>query len=559
MVAHRADRRAQALGSRFAIVSLMPGSTGPATKHPTHPVVLRIVASCGLAFGSHACGDDARPATPVAAAAPPTASVTVHQAQGDPHHIRVHHAAALVGMELSQTTDLDLALSESDRVGQLADADAATVCDGLDLLAVAQRAPKLRRVRISGCPAAVRAGLGAFGTQLHRLELADLTLDGVTVGALGQLTSLQSLTLVRVALGTDVFGPLKNLPLREVVLRDLEKNSEIARALDLWPRSLTRVVLDGDWAGHDAMLTLAKAEALEELELVGTRIGNFSLNQIKSLDKLRRVVFDGSTFNDNSPLYFRELPQMTEFVCNCKRFGDGGLRSLRHSPGLRRLELRESDITGIGLEALAKLDDLHTLIVLDRDLGAEGFAALTHNPSLRRLELSGPLASPKLTGLSALSGLQHLALGCPRVDDRSTDELGELTQLRSLDLSGTQISDKGLENLGKLTELRELRLGRTQITKAGLTHLAELSKLETLHLDHTDLVDEGVAALAGLGALQELRLDHTLITDGAIDTLLTMKSLARLSLADTVVTEAGVARLEALPKLDAIDIEHIRG
>lgn len=486
------------------------------------------------------------------------ASVVVRHAPADPTRVRVHHANALAELDLSETKTLDLALSDSDRVGQLAADDAGTVCDALDLLRLSQRTPKLETLRISGCPAGVRAGLGSFGARLKNLELVDLALDGVTIGAISQLSALESLTLVRVTTGTDPTRPLRQLPLRTLVLRNLDKDSELARMLDLWPRTLASVVLEGDWAGHDAMLTLSRAEALEELELRGTRIGNFSLNQIKGLEKLRRVVLDGSTFNDNSPLYFRELP-VTDFTCNCSRFGDGGLRSLRHSAGVVHVELRETSVTGEGLEALAKLDSLESLVLSHRDIGSTGFSALSEHPRLHTLDLSGTVEDPRLRGIGALVGLQHLRLRHPNLDDRCTSELAQLAALQSLDLSNTQVSDEGLVNLGKLTELRDLRLSRTRVTRSGIGQLAPLAKLQTLHLDHTDVVDEGVAALAGLSELEELRLDHTLVTDAVIPTLLTMKKLKRLSLAHTVVTRAGVAKLEALEDLDAIDIEGIRG
>lgn len=490
----------------------------------------------------------------------PTAepSVVVRHAPADPTRVRVHHADELTPLDLRETVSLDLALSDSDRVGQLAAEDAGTVCDALDLLQLAQRTPKLQTLRISGCPAAVRAGLGSFGARLEHLELVDLELDGVTIGGISQLTRLESLTLVRVTTGTDPTKPLRQLALETLVLRNLDKDSELARMLDLWPRSLASVVLEGEWAGHDAMLTLSRAEALEELELRGTRIGNFSLNQIKGLEKLRRVVLDGSTFNDNSPLYFRELP-VTDFTCNCSRFGDGGLRSLRHSAGLVRVELRETSVTGEGLEALAKLETLESLVLSHRDIGAVGFAALAEHPRLHSLELSGTVEDPKLRGIGALVGLQHLRLRHPNLDDRCTTELAQLLALQSLDLSNTQVSDEGLANVGKLVGLRDLRLSHTRVTRSGLEHLAALGSLQTLHVDHTDVVDAGVAALAGLTELQELRLDNTLVTDAVIPTLLTLTSLERLSLANTVVTHAGVAKLEALEHLDAIDIEGIRG
>lgn len=515
------------------------------------------VAVAGLCVALTACrGEDPKDApTQPAPQEPPR--VIVRHAPADPGHVRVHHGEQLQSLDLADVRSLDLALSAADQVGYFAELDPETTCNAVDLVKVAARAPKLTVLRVSGCPTAVHAGLGAFGERLQQLELADLAFDAVTVGGVRELTGLQALTLARVAETTDPVDSLRKLPVQHVALRDLDKDSALSRLLGLWPKTLRRVELDGEWAGHDAMLELADADALEILELRGTRVSNFSLNQIKGAEKLREVVFDSTRFNDKTPLYFKELP-VTKFACDCERLGDGSLRSLRHVEGLRQLELRGTSVTGVGLEALEKLDDLETVIILDRDLGSEGFAALAELDGLRRLETSGPLEDPKLTGLSALVGLRTLSLGHPEIGNDAMPELAALTKLQTLDLGGTQVSDDGLATLAGLVDLRELYLDRTRITNRGLVHLATLSKLETLRLDRTDLVDDGLETLAGLPALKELRLDHTLVTDASIETLLTFANLERLSLAHTVITRGGVARLEALPKLDALDIEGLR-
>lgn len=502
------------------------------------------------------CQEDPPPPPPSVEKAAPVALPKVESA--DPTRITIHHADQLDQVDLSQVRVLDLALSPIDQLGHMAEIDSASVCTRLDLVKLAAQATALERLRISGCQAAVHAGLGAFGDGLAALELADLVLDGVTVGNLSRLGALRSLTLTRVEAGPDPLQPLKAIPLRRLILRDLQTDSEVALMLDLWPKSLMHVVLEGRWARHKAMLTLGRAEGLEVLELRNTDVGNFSLNQIKLLLRLRDITFEGSTFNDRTPLYFRELP-VQRFSCTCERLGDLGMRVLRHSQGIEHLELRDTQVTGQGLESIEELAHLKSLVLLDRDIGEEGFKHLAMLSKLEQLELSGELADPKMTGLGALTHLVTLKLSHPTLGARIAPQLESLTELRQLDLGGTSMTDEGLQALAKLPSLRVVQLDRTQVTNRGLEHLAHLGSLEELNLHGTDVVDEGVAHLIGLQNLKSLRLDRTLITDASIDTLVELEALTRLNLAHTVVSAEGVARLRSLPNLEVLELEGIRG
>jgi len=520
-------------------------------------VIRRACLGALLLLAAPGCKDE--PAAPPPAEADAALDVPLPRTvSDDPTHVVVHHADQLAHVDLAQVRTLDLAMSPADQVGHLEEIDPATACARLDLVTLATKTPALRRLRISGCQGAVHAGLGAFGERLQALELADLVLDGVTIGNLASLRGLHTLVLARVDVGPDPLLPLRAVPLRHLVLRDLQTDSDLALMLDLWPKTLTQVELAGEWAGHKAMLTLSKAEALQILELRGTRVGNFSLNQIKPLLQLREVVFEGDTFNDNSPLYFRDLP-VQRFVCTCRRLGDVGLRQLRHTKTIRHLELRETMVTGAGLEVLGELAHLESLVLLDRDIGEEGLRHLAALSKLALLELSGPIADPSMKGLGGLVHLRTLRLAHPQIDDRIAPQLAKLTALEWLDLGDTAIADEGLVGLAELTRMKTLHLHHTRVTNRGLAHLAKLTALEELTLNSTDVVDAGVAHLAGLKQLHTLRLDRTLITDAAIDTLVQLQGLRRLNLAHTVITAAGVARLRELPALEVLELEGIRG
>mgnify|MGYP000496988477 CR=1 FL=1 len=469
------------------------------------------------------------------------------------------HPDDLAG-DLSAVTELDLAFSPTDRLERRAGLDDPRsyeqACAGLDLTQLATRAPAVTTLRVSGCQSAVHVGLGDF-KGVTALELVDLTLDGVTMGRVASLPALQSLTLVRVKPGAES-AVLGRLGISALVLRDLDEDSPLAGVIGQAPQ-LRTLALEGAWAGHDTMLVVPKASKLQAIRLIDTRVGNFSLHQLKPLLELQTIHWQGTTFNDYSPLYVRDLP-LRAFTCACPGLGDAGLKVLGRQRGLRALALPQSKITGAGLATLDKLDRLATVEILKRDIGADGMAALTALPALTELSLSvaGPLADPMLEHLGELAGLRRLALDMPALDDRAAPQLAPLRQLERLALGGTKISDTGLKALAGLTELVQLELHHTRVTNRGLTHLAKLTRLQTLELDHTDLIDDGVAHLAGLTEMRALRLDKTLITDAALPHLLRMTKLERLNLAETVVTDAGVDLLRQLPALRSVNLAGTR-
>lgn len=466
-----------------------------------------------------------------------------------------------LSVEMSAVTELDLAFSPTDRLERRAGIEDPRsydqACAGLDLSQLAARASAVTKLRVSGCQAAVHVGLGEF-RGVTELELADLTLDGVTMGRVSSLPALRSLALVRVNAWIEPMAVLGRLAIDTLVLRELDNDSPLAGVIAQAPL-LRTLSLEGTWAGHDAMLVVPKAIHLQSVRLIDTRIGNFSLHQLKPLVELADIVWQGSTFNDYSPLYVRDLP-LRSFTCACPGLGDAGLKVLGRQKGLRALHLPQSKISGAGLAQLGKLDQLATVQVLRRDIGPEGLAALAELPSLTELTLSvsGPLIDPTLAHLGELANLKRLALDMPELDDRAAPQLAPLTRLERLALGGTKISDAGLKSLAGLTALTELELHHTRVTNRGLAHLGKLAQLQVLELDHTDLVDDGVAHLAGLGELRVLRLDKTLITDAALPRLLGMTKLERLNLGDTVVTDAGVELLRRLPSLHSVNLAGTR-
>ncbi|PRP96487.1 leucine-rich repeat domain-containing protein [Enhygromyxa salina] len=515
----------------------------------------------------------------------PPITVDTHARTQTLRRLVIADASQLADADLSTIEFLDLAMSErdsqerplelpvpsetgetgeSDESGETGEATLAPVpalssprCEGLDLHVLAERAPQLVALRISGCQAAVHAGLSAFGERLRELELVDLELDAVTVARLSQLHGLEALTLTRVHAEPDALKPLsRKISPRSLTLRELADDSPVSELFRILT-DIREIRLVGPWVAHNTMIRVGKASKLERLAVIDSEVGNFSLHQIKTLDHLHQLEWSGPGFNNGSPIVLRELP-LDELICNCPRLGDKGLRQLQLLTGLRTLVLERSDISSAGLIELAGLNALSDLTIRYRDIDAAGFEALATLP-LERLVLGpGTLADPEATGLGGLTGLRYLDMELAGFGDAAAPQLATLVALEWLGLGGSAISDEGLVHLAPLTRLRYLELHHTRVTKHGLFNLQGMQALEVLELDHTDVVDEGVAHLAKLGALRELRLDHTLITDAAIPYLLELDQLQRLNLAETVITAQGAAKLDQLPNLDAVNLAGTR-
>jgi Leucine-rich repeat (LRR) protein len=500
------------------------------------------------------------PAKPTSEAPGPVADQDSNP--GAPETLVVHDIAELRSYSnLDRVRALDLALSLVDaRTSPLPEGVAmpnSDRCEGLDLAQIAESMPNLEDLRISGCQAAVHAGLHTFAG-IKRLELADLAFDDLTIARVAELHGLRSLTLLRVeATQASTLPIVRKLELHELAMRELDPDSPIGDLLGDLP-SLRVVHLEGEWAAHRAMLSLGKAKQLRRLELVDTSIGNFSLNQVKLLTELREVHWVGETFTDNSPLYLRDLP-VQSFYCECPKLGDGGLKHMRYLPALRELQLERSRATSAGLEALAQSEHLERAVIGDLELEDRAFVGLAKLQHLVELNLDGGvLLEPELPTLSELRGLRKLSLRVEGLTDETPEALRELGELRELSLANTQVSDGALEALAVLTKLESLELQGTRITNQGLEHLASMHNLRRLTLDHTDLVDAGVARLAPLHALEELRLDHTLVTDACLDTLMSLPKLRHLNLSHTVISREGAARLRAWGQLERLGLSGTR-
>ncbi|TPV92878.1 MAG: hypothetical protein B7733_23590 [Myxococcales bacterium FL481] len=423
---------------------------------------------------------------------------------------------------------------------------------------LAQAMPRVRRIRLASCDALVLELVTTFAGTLLELELVDIQIDRRVAQALTTLPHLSALSLTRVqAPEVSVKALARQLALQRLTLRELERDTPLTDLISD-SRQLVELELEGRWIRYSTMQAVSESRHLESLTVRDAAVGNYGLNLVKPLEKLRRLHWESGRFNDHSPLYLRHLP-LERVICACPRLGDAGLRHFRLLANLRQLDLRQPNISLAGWEHLARLEHLEELRVTHAPVGGSMFTALAELAHLRRLRLERvELATPNIADLNRLAHLEVLEFDAPDFTDKHAQHLSNLTRLRELDLGGTRITDAGLRAVAGLVGLQTLRLHHTRVTNTGLAHVAGLTNLQVLELDHTDVVDEGVQHLAGLSGLRELRLDHTLVTDTGVEHLRSLHELERLNLAGTVVSEAAAPTLASLPKLVAIDLSGTR-
>jgi hypothetical protein len=170
---------------------------------------------------------------------------------------------------------------------------------------------------------------------------------------------------------------------------------------------------------------------------------------------------------------------------------------------------------------------------------------------LERLELAG-CESVSNVGLAHLSRmpLRYLDLtGCRRV---ATLHRIELPFIETLLLGHTRVLDNALAVLGTMTSLTSLSLENTGI-RSSLNHLARLP-LRKLDISETKVVGTATAALAAVTTLQELDLSLCEITWQGMLFLSTLADLKHLKLDSRVVDDLSIRPLQALTKLESLDL-----
>ncbi|HQU42955.1 MAG TPA: hypothetical protein PK867_09085 [Pirellulales bacterium] len=267
-------------------------------------------------------------------------------------------------------------------------------------------------------------------------------------------------------------------------------------------RSLT---LTGGKVTDEAMKTVARLQALEELQLAGVFVTHKGLAELRRLPRLRSLV--GPLGLDDRAL--QEIGALTNLA---SLWIDGGFALDYRLPASRQLAEELAHLRG--------LTQLEELAFTGMPVDDDDLAFLENLPRLKRLWLYNlNITDAALRHLRRLERLEELVLRETKVTGSDFQELRGLAQLRKLDLTCAPITDDGLRHLAAFTSLESLSLSQTKITDAGLPHLKPLKKLQSLNLMYTDVSDEGPTALEGLTNITAFMWYSSKITPARVERL----------------------------------------
>lgn len=173
------------------------------------------------------------------------------------------------------------------------------------------------------------------------------------------------------------------------------------------------------------------------------------------------------------------------------------------------------------------------------------------------LKLSRPPLAADWDAIEALGSVEQLKIGYLSLSNENMDRLANCTGLRELSLNGSKLPARRLASVGVLRNLRVLDLWGSDATADDLAPLANLSRLEKLQLPAAAGTDAGLRHIHSLENLQNLDdwgNTEGGVTDVGLSYLRGMTQLRHLSFNAHHVTDEGMAVLEALPRLDRLEI-----
>ena len=525
---------------------------------------------CACGASTSPTGDDARntagpassPATdhsrgPQAEAPTTSADSTGERGPAEPRRTNIAARALTVSnprvleeLDLRAVSKLEFTLHPNDTATRLAAGlppPPEDACGALDLWALAERAPALTHLTISGCGDRLRAGFGALGDRIQVLRISDLQVDPVLAGRLAQLPSLVELSLSRFTIENHLAVSLAFGAASFSAVTLQEAPSHAIQMLRSVSPKVHQLQLEGPWVTPDTLRDLSILHRVRTLSLIGTGVTNAGLTNVQRLKSLEAIELEEESINDLSPIYLRELP-LTSLTCRCEKLGDLGARHLAKLSSLQRLTIEGSRISPDGIRSLAKLVGLAELALTVEAIDSAAIDSIATLPALEHLKIvSGEPKGGALTGLADATKLRSLTLRITELSDALIPTINRLQNLETLDLEGTSISDRGLSRLAALPKIRRLNLSGTRVSRSGFRSIGALSALERLDLSDTDVVDDAIRALAPLQNLRVLNLRRTLVTSEILEVLSTMSSLAELDTRHTAIPSSDV--VARLPKL----------
>jgi hypothetical protein len=366
---------------------------------------------------------------------------------------------------------------------------------------------------------------------------------------------------------------LLTLELSSVAITDVGVRSALASK-----RTLVLLYLAGCASLTDESLRAAgECPNLESFHVGGSKVTDAGLKHLAGLARLHTVAVPQTAVTDAGLTHLAGLPALRHLYLDDTAVSDAGADTLLRVKGLLELTLTGTRVTAAGQKKLQAALPKCRLTWEDPNraiprafLGRPGFEftlRLANGTAMNATKPDDlppgpftvtriangstlPISNADLIRLSALPGVENLALGEHRLTDAGLGPLlnwkGTL-QLLAL-RGGGAVTDEGMAVVAGLPRVGVLDLVGLGITDAGLERLAGMASVYQLALNRTRVTDAGLKHVAGFQSLDTLWLNETAVSDTGVDTLLALKGLKALGLQGTRVTAAGVERLQkALP------------
>lgn len=298
----------------------------------------------------------------------------------------------------------------------------------------------------------------------------------------------------------------------EVDLRDADVTGVLEKLSGL-PK-LRSVLLSGSNVDDSGLISVAKIESLQNLDLRGCAVGDAGIAHLGGLKQLNAIKFSGkdaaTQVTDAAMKTLAGIKTLEEIALDFLPITDRGVAALGGLPKLSDLYLAGTQVTDEAAQTLASFSALKKLRIASTPFGNDGLAELAGLTQLVELDLSecAAIDDAALGTLGGFAKLSKLNLYATSVGDGDWGQLAGATKLQWLNVDKTNVGDSSLQALGKLTSLTFLHLGSTQITDAGLPQLAGLSKLEKLIVTRTAVTQAGVDQLQPQLPETEIQLEY---------------------------------------------------
>jgi len=216
----------------------------------------------------------------------------------------------------------------------------------------------------------------------------------------------------------------------------------------------------------------------------------------------------------------------------------------------KRVDISDEDFAK--LSTLPRLADINLRGV---DLTDAFVSRLARLPQLNIIQLEcTSVSAATLKPLRHLTGLLHVSLEGPAIDDRAATMVSELGHVRELIFRRATLSNDCLIHLQDMAQLEWLQLLNCATSDIRLQSLRQLPNLKRLNLSGTDVTNDCLREIRELDSVRELLLKETSISDDALPQIAMMPSLQTLSLAGTTITNTGIAALAPTRELRSLDL-----